>query len=135
MIEDVVLTFGVILLGPNDVEHVGDEVGDALAHLGRIAHELHGFVDGPGSVATAARQNLVVLSVEVLRFLQRRVQARFHHWRPTVWCGKGWGNRGGKDNKLLRKGQKQSFRIPIQVSFIMRGKNKEQNKVITVSGS
>ena len=79
MIEDVVLTFRIVSLRLDDLEHVGDEIGNAFAHLRRIANEFHGFVDGLGSQITAARQDLVVLSVEVLVFLQGRVQTRLYH--------------------------------------------------------
>ena len=79
VVEDVVLAFGVLFLRSDDVEHVGDEISDAFAHFCRIAHKLHGFVDGLGSQTTAARQDLVVLSVEVLVLLQCRVQTRLYH--------------------------------------------------------
>ena len=39
----------------NDVEHIRDEVGNSFAHLGRVSDEFHGFVDGLGAEATAAR--------------------------------------------------------------------------------
>ena len=39
----------------NDVEHICDEVGNSFAHLGRVSDEFHGFVDGLGAEATAAR--------------------------------------------------------------------------------